>query len=232
MTLSDIQRELDNPYWSSLITRHAHLAQGGTLARRYPAAISRIAGLPAAGPANVAALETLVQVGDDMGTAGPFTPRLPGNWETLDETRVVQMIRVDRSPLPEGDLDMSILGDGDVSEMLTLVELTKPGPFRSRTIELGTYLGIREGRRLVAMAGERMWVGDFREVSAVCTHPDARGRGYASALMARVINRMLRAGQTPFLHVRSSNARAINVYRALGFIRRTEYPLLHAKRIR
>ena len=155
-------------------------------------------GIAAAGPANVAALETLVQVGDDMGTAGPFTPRLPGNWETLDETRVVQMIRVDRSPLPEGDLDTSILGNGDVSEMLALVELTKPGPFRSRTIELGAYLGVREGRRLVAMAGERMWVGDFREVSAVCTHPDARGRGYASALMARVINRMLRAGQTPF----------------------------------
>ena len=68
------------PYWSSLITRHAHLAQGRTLARRYPAAISRIAGLPAAGPANVAALETLVQVGTTSGTAGPFTPS-PGNWE-------------------------------------------------------------------------------------------------------------------------------------------------------
>ena len=231
MTPSDIQCALDNPYWSSLMTRHAHYAQGGTLARRYPAAISRIAGLSGAGPANVAALETLVQVGDDMGTAGPFVPRLPRNWETLDESRVIQMIRTDRSPLPEGDVDTSILGAADVSEILALVELTKPGPFRSRTIELGTYLGIREGGRLVGMAGERMWVGDFREVSAVCTHPDARGRGHARALMARVINRILRAGQTPFLHVRSSNARAIHVYRALGFIRRTEYPLLHARRI-
>jgi ribosomal protein S18 acetylase RimI-like enzyme len=231
MTTSEIQRELDNPYWSSLMTRHAHLAQGGTLARRYPAAISRIAGMPGADPANVAALGSLVQIGDDMGTAGPFVPKLPRNWETLDESRVMQMIRDDRSQLREGDVDISILGAADVSQMLALVELTQPGPFRSRTIELGTYFGIREGGHLVAMAGERMWVGDFREVSAVCTHPNAQGRGYARALMARVINRMLRAGQTPFLHVRSSNARAIQVYRALGFIRRTEYPLLHAKRI-
>lgn len=160
-----------------------HIAQGGTLARRYPVAISPIAGLPDVRPANVAALEALVEVGDD------------------------------------------------VAEILALVELTKPGPFRSRTIELGTYLGIREGGRLVAMAGERTWVGDFREVSAICTHPDAQGRGYARALMGRVINRMLRAGETPFLHVESSNIRATDIYLALGFIRRTEYPLLHAKRI-
>jgi len=231
MTPSDIQRELDNPFWSTLTTRHAHIAQGGTLARRYPVAISPIAALPGDGPANVAALEALVEIGDDMGTVGPFVPTLPGNWETLHESGITQMIRVDRSPLPEGDVDASILGAADVAEMLALVELTKPGPFRSRTIELGTYRGIREGGRLVAMAGERSWVGDFREVSAICTHPGARGRGYARALIGRVINRMLRAGETPFLHVESSNLAAIAIYVALGFVRRTEYPLLHAKRI-
>jgi predicted GNAT family acetyltransferase len=231
MTPSDIQRELDNPFWSSLTTRHAHIAQGGTLARRYPVAISPIAGLPGVGPANIAALQALVEVGDDMGTVAPFVPALPENWETLYESQITQMIRVDRSPLPEGDVGASTLGAADVAEMLALVELTKPGPFRSRTIELGTYLGIREGGRLIAMAGERAWVGNFREVSAICTHPDARGRGYARALMGRVINRMLRVGETPFLHVESSNLQAIDIYLALGFIRRTEYPLLHAKRI-
>src|SRR4029434_10262959 len=97
-------------------------------------------------------------------------------WETLDESRLTQMIRSDRSPLPEGDVDTFVLGASDVAEILALIGLTKPGPFRSRTIELGTYLGIREGGRLVAMAGERTWVGDFRGVSAVCTHPDAAGR--------------------------------------------------------
>jgi ribosomal protein S18 acetylase RimI-like enzyme len=231
MTLPDIQRELDNPFWSSLTTRHAHIAQGGTLARRYPTAISPIAGLPGIGPANVTALEALVEVGDDMGIVAPLVPTLLGNWETLYESQITQMIRADPSPLPESDVDASVLGAADVAEMLALVEVTKPGPFRSRTIELGTYLGIREGGRLIAMAGERTWVGDFREVSAICTHPDAQGRGYARALMGRVINRMLRAGETPILHVESSNLRAIDIYLALGFVRRTEFWLLHAKRI-
>ena len=231
MTASDIERGLDNPFWSSLTTRHAHFAQGGALARRYPTAISPLAGLPGIAPANVAALQALTEIGDDMATVAPFAPTLPENWETLYESRITQMIRVDRSPLPEGDVDASILGAADVADMLSLVELTKPGPFRRRTIELGTYVGIREDGRLIAMAGERTWAGDFREVSAICTHPDAQRRGYARALMGRVINRMLRAGETPFLHVESKNLRAIDMYLALGFIRRTEFPLLYAKRI-
>jgi predicted GNAT family acetyltransferase len=81
------------------------------------------------------------------------------------------------------------------------------------------------------MAGERMWTGDLREVSGICTHPDARGRGYARALTARVVNRMLRAGQMPFLHVYSTNRPAIDLYRALGFVQRAEFPLLHARRV-
>jgi predicted GNAT family acetyltransferase len=82
------------------------------------------------------------------------------------------------------------------------------------------------------MAGERLWIDDLREVSAVCTHPDVQGRGYARALIARVVNRMLRAGQTPMLHVESANRRAIDLYRALGFVPRTELSLLYARRIR
>ena len=228
---ADIERELDNPFWSSLATRHARLARGGALARRYPADISPLAGLSAAGPANVAALEALVEVGDDMALTGLFVPALPAHWETLYESRLTQMIRNDRSPLPDADTEAAVLGAADVAEMLALVELTHPGPFRPRTIELGTYIGIRETGRLIAIAGERLWIGDCREVSAVCTHPDAQGRGYARALIARVVNRMLRAGQTPILHVDSRNTRAIDLYLALGFVRRAEYPLLYAKRI-
>ena len=225
-------RGLDNPFWSCLATRHAHISRGGALARRYPADISPIAGLPAGGPANVAALTALVDVGDDIGLLGPYLPALSESWETLPVMQVTQMLRRDRSPVPEGDAEVATLGPADVDEMLELVERTQPGPFRRRTIELGTYIGIRERGRLVAMAGERTWIGDCREVSAVCTHPKAQGRGYARGLIGRVVNRMLRAGQTPYLHVESGNARAIKLYRALGFVRRTEFALLRAKRIR
>jgi predicted GNAT family acetyltransferase len=231
MALSTSEHHLDNAVWWCLSTRHAHLAQGGSLARRYPAAYSPITGFPDTGDVDVAALESLVEVGDDMGSVGPRAPVLGSNWELLLETPITQMIRTERSLLPEGDVETTTLGESDVADMLALVELTQPGPFRLRTVELGHFIGIREGGRLVAMAGERMWVGDCREVSGVCTHPDAQGRGYARMLTGRVVNRMLRTGQTPFLHVASGNKRAVEVYGALGFRRRTEFPLLHAKRI-
>jgi predicted GNAT family acetyltransferase len=231
MISSDLQRALDNPFWSSLTTGHAHLALGGTLARRYPVDVSPIAGLSAPGPANITALETVVDVGDDMATVARLIPKLPAHWEILYEARITQMIRSDRKPLPESDVDASILGPIDVPEMLALVELAKPGPFRPRTIELGTYIGLRLSGRLVAMAGERLWIDEFREVSAVCTHPDVRGRGYARALIVRVVNAMMRAGQTPILHVESANKRAIELYRALGFVLRAELSLLYARRI-
>jgi predicted GNAT family acetyltransferase len=231
MIPADVERQLDNPVWWCLSTRHAHLAQGGALVRRYPPDISPITGFPDAVRADAAVLESVVEIGDDMGAIGPCAPVLSPNWETLLETPITQMIRTDRSSLPEGGVEVSRLGATDVADMLALVELTQPGPFRRRTIELGHFIGIRERGRLVAMAGERMWVGDCREVSGVCTHPDAQGRGYARVMTARVVNRMLHAGQTPFLHVMSANARAIELYCALGFSRRTEFPLLHAKRI-
>lgn len=232
MIASDVQRALDNPFWSSLTTGHAHFALGGALARRYPVDVSPISGLSAPEPGNITALEALVDPGDDMATVARLMPKLPAHWEILYESRLTQMIRSKETPLPEGDIDASILGPVDVAEMLSLVGLTKPGPFRPRTIELGTYVGLRLSGRLVAMAGERLWIGDFREISAVCTHPDVQGRGYARALMARVVNAMMRAGQTPMLHVESANKRAIDLYLTLGFVPRTELSLLYARRIR
>lgn len=225
---------LDNPVWSSLSTRHAHVAEGGPLALRYPTRFSPLSGLPAAARENLEAMQSLVEVGDAVAIAGAHLPEWPANWETLHRIRLVQMVRRNASPLPEdateGDNEIVALSAADVGDMLALVELTHPGPFRDRTIELGNFVGIREGGRLLAMAGERMWVGDHREVSAVCTHPDVQGRGFARALMGRVINRMLRASQIPFLHVESINERAIAMYKGLGFTPRAEFPLLYAKR--
>ena len=165
-----------------------------------------------------------------MGAVGPCVPALRSNWETLVEMPITQMVREGRSPLPEGDVEVVALAAADVADMLALVELTQPGPFRTRTIELGRFIGVRDHGRLVAMAGERMWIGHCREVSGVCTHPDAQGRGYARALTGRVVNRMQAAAQLPILHVASGNRRAIEMYNGLGFVARAEFPLLHARR--
>jgi ribosomal protein S18 acetylase RimI-like enzyme len=222
---------LDNPIWSCLTTRHAHLASSGARARRYLASISPLGALRGDGSDQAAALESAVDAGEDFAVFAPSVPALPSNWETLFASRLLQMIRPDRALLTEGDIEVSKLGAEDVPEMLALVDLTKPGPFRPRTIELGYYIGIREGGRLIAMAGERLWIGNHREVSAVCTHPDAQGRGLARLLIARVANRMLRAGETPILHVEWSNKRAIDLYRGLGFSTRNEFALLHTRRL-
>jgi len=225
------ESELDNPVWSCLTTRHAHLAQGGRCAVRYPVEFSPLGALAAGAPEYVEALQALVGVGEDLAVAGAHVPEMPPNWETQHRIRVVQMIRRDRAELPERVAKVSVLSAADVGDMLALVDLTHPGPFRHRTIELGTFVGIRQHGKLLAMAGERMWIGNHREVSGVCTHPEFQGRGFARALMGRVINGMLRAGQIPFLHVESGNERAIAVYEALGFVRRGTFSLVHAKRI-
>jgi ribosomal protein S18 acetylase RimI-like enzyme len=225
------ERELDDPVWSCLTTRHAGFGRGDALARRYLPDVSPIGTLSGGSAAHLSALEKLVPIGDDVGLIGPRAPELPSRWETIYASRLVQMIRRERTPLPEGDISVSTLSAGDVDEMLELVEVAKPGPFRRRTIELGNYIGLRQRGRLIAMAGERMWTGGFREVSAVCTHPDLQGRGYARALVGRIVNRMLRAGETPMLHVDTPNRRAIDMYVALGFVPRIELPLMHARRI-
>jgi predicted GNAT family acetyltransferase len=109
------------------------------------------------------------------------------------------------------------LGRADVPDMLRLAELTRPGPFWPRTIELGSYLGVRQGGVLVAMAGERLRPPGWTEISAVCTAPDARGRGHASALVRTAMRRITDRGEGPFLHVAADNAGAIGLYRRLGF---------------
>jgi ribosomal protein S18 acetylase RimI-like enzyme len=222
---------LDNPVWSCLTSRYAHLALGDACALRFHPDYSPLSAVREGRPENVAALLALVDAGDELSITVVEVGDVPAHWEILGRLRLVQMIRRERAPLPMSRDDVAVLGVDDVDDMLALVELTHPGPFRRRTVELGKFVGIRRDGRLLAMAGERMWIGDHREVSAVCTHPDAQGRGLARTLMAHVINRMLAANQTPFLHVLSSNERAIATYEGLGFARRTEIALTRAQRV-
>jgi predicted GNAT family acetyltransferase len=104
-----------------------------------------------------------------------------------------------------------------VDEMVQLASLTKPGPFAKRTIEFGHYHGIFVEGKLAAMTGQRLHVQNNTEISAVCTHPDHLGKGFAAALLQHQVNFILENGQVPFLHVRADNARAIGLYERLGF---------------
>ena len=146
----------------------------------------------------------------------------PADWRRVGGGFGNQMI-LDRLAPSAGDRRLDPAPDRDRrSPMLALVELTQPGPFRPRTIELGHYFGIFEDGVLVAMAGERLQTPEFTEVSAVCTHPSARGRGLAAALSHRVATGILARGQTPILHVALANVGARRVYERLGFVVRRE----------
>jgi predicted GNAT family acetyltransferase len=141
------------------------------------------------------------------------------------------MICQDPIDVPVSESGIITLSTSDIPEMISLVELTDPGPFLQRTIEMGTYLGVRQNGQLVAMAGERMFFQNCREISAVCTHPEFLGRGYATEIVGALTNKILKKDQIPFLQVVVENERARKVYEKLGFKVRTEFPLAFIRRV-
>src|SRR5947208_200914 len=209
---------LDNVIWQALTTRQSQFAEGSANARRFVREVSPLSGFEEPSEANYAALAALV--GDGATTAvfldQPFTQR-PG-WEFIIGAPLLQMV-CDKPATFAASNGHAILelGSPDSPEMLELTALTKPGPFGTRTHELGAYLGIRDGGRLAAMAGERLKVPGYTEISAVCTHPEHTGKSYARLLMSEIINRIRARSETPFLHVRQDNTRAVAVYELLGF---------------
>jgi ribosomal protein S18 acetylase RimI-like enzyme len=211
---------LDNVIWQALTTRQAHLAVSSASARRFCPEISPLAGLSAPSEAGYDSLGQLLPTGEiaALFLAEPYSPMK--GWSLFRAAPLLQMVHENGVP-PVTDhsqpYDFVQLGTADLPEMLALTKLTEPGPFNSRTHELGTYLGIRSAGSLVAMAGERLKVPGYTEVSAVCTHPDHIGRGYARSLMMEIMQCIRSRGEKPFLHVRRDNVRAIELYRKLGF---------------
>jgi GNAT superfamily N-acetyltransferase len=219
---------LDNPILNALLTEHASLALADGPARRYPAPIGPLAGAPDQSQASYDALRILAGPKGLLGLFLHDPPALPRSWSLFRGGSLTQMIC--REPLLKGsphlasDLTLRRLGIADVPAMVELATLTEPGPFRERTNELGIFYGIFEGDRLLAMAGQRMRVPGFVEVSAVCTHPDARGRGFGGVVMSEVMREIVEEHRAPFLHAFADNP-AVRLYERLGFTRRRSFHL-------
>jgi ribosomal protein S18 acetylase RimI-like enzyme len=206
---------LTNPVYGALTGPHASFAEIRGNARRYPAAVAPFLGLPdEPTAADWADAAELLESGGPAALMRPEFP-VPDGIKLDKMFDLVQFVAP--AELPAEDPEAVLLGVDDVPEMLALVALTDPGPFRSRTIELGTYLGIRRDGELIAMAGTRFSLPEYAEISAVCTHPSARGQGLATRLIRAVAAHVTATSRTPFLHTGGTNSAAIRLYRSLGF---------------
>ncbi|MFF3371574.1 GNAT family N-acetyltransferase [Streptomyces sp. NPDC002680] len=218
---------LDNAAWAALTGPHAHLAERTGRAARYPTDVSPFAALE--DPADPRAWDDLAAL-VGPGTVTPVTAfqAVPEGWEVEQAGEGVQL--VDTALYAEPAPEAVRLGPADVPEILDLIALTQPGPFLPRTIALGTYLGIRDHGQLIALAGERLRPPGWTEISAVCTHPDHRGRGLATRLVRAVAAGIRERGDIPFLHAAASNTDAIRLYESIGFTlrRRTRFALVRA----
>jgi GNAT superfamily N-acetyltransferase len=207
---------LDNVIWHALTGPQAKFSVGTGSARRYAPGFAPLTGFPDAANPDLNALIPFCEPGDVIFCAG-WSGAVPAGWKVVFEGTMFRMVWEGALPAGDSAPEAIPLGPEHAAQAVALAALTRPGPFGLRTPELGDYYGIFDGPQLIAMAGERMHAGTFREVSGVCTHPDFQGRGLARRLVTLVIQRQLRRGQTPFLHVMRDNTQPRALYQRMGF---------------
>jgi ribosomal protein S18 acetylase RimI-like enzyme len=212
-----VEHILHNPVFQGLTTGDQHLSFGSENVKYFDEAVSPFVGFDEGYDQGFEELYDLLPPGRNILYAIPQPIDTPKVWQLLHEIKGVQMVYNKVSDALQYTFSPVPLDKQFAAEMVELAKLTKPGPFGLRTIEFGHYYGIFDQDKLVAMTGQRLHPQLFTEVSAVCTHPDHLGKGYASALVQHQVQLVLQQGKTPFLHVREDNSRAIALYERLGF---------------
>lgn len=211
---------LDNPAWYALNTGNSNLAHGTQRVKFFDKDVAPFVGFDENSVENFDTLYELIDQHEYISFVSPNKTSIPGKWKVLKHIPCLQMVHDGITRQLNADImDLSYM---HVPQMLELTQLTRPGPFLSRTIDFGPFQGIIENDKLVAMAGQRMAPLPYIEVTAVCTHPDHAGKGYARQLLMSQCNDVIAHGKIPFLHVRDDNHRAIKVYESVGFFTRTD----------
>jgi ribosomal protein S18 acetylase RimI-like enzyme len=207
--------KLDNPAWYALTETHASFALGNEAVKRYRPDIVAFAAHHFTTTDRSTLFDQLIQPGETFFIIGDL-PQLPAHYTLLVRLVCEQMVCTTPIHVPV-TATIEILSEANDDEMESLINLVQPGYYKRGTRLMGDYFGIRSEGRLVAITGERMRMNGFTEISAVVTHPDFAGRGFAKQLVAHVVNKNLEQGIVPFLHVAQSNERAVRLYQYLGF---------------
>jgi GNAT superfamily N-acetyltransferase len=207
---------LDNVVWEALNGAHKNVSAGGAASRRYAQGFSPIVGFADRSKPDFDTLAQVCSLGESFYTEG-WIGTAPEGWSVDLESMMFKMIWEGELPNEDPADGATALGPDPAKRALELATLTNPGPFGIRTLELGDYYGYFDGDQLISMSGERFFAGSLREISGVCTHPNYQGRGLAGKLMTKLIRRQVLRGETPFLHVMSSNTHAQGLYTRMGF---------------
>lgn len=211
---------LDNPIWNALNTGSQSLSFGTDRVRLIDRDMGFFAGMPAYEPENLDELYDFLEPGQRVILFPPGHLVLDEKWAVHNDHELLQMVCERDFSQIEPNSQIHHLNESHIPEMLALTQLTKPGPFLSKTIDFGDYFGFFSNGKLVSMAGSRLSPSPYTEVSAVCTHPDFAGQGISRKVMPFVLQRIQQRGSIPFLHLYPENSPAFKLYSNLGFVSR------------
>jgi predicted GNAT family acetyltransferase len=213
---------LDNPVWEALSTIDSRYNSGTETLKFFPENMSPFVALENWDESDLHTLVSDLPENRSFSIMKVNQPTLPAQFQVIFSLPLFQLVCTELKSFTNPSHPIQNLESKDIPQMLELTAKTKPGPFYEKTIDFSNYLGIYSGDTLIAMAGERLHLSNYTEVSAICTHPDYLGKGYASSLTSKVSQTIIANGATPFLHVRQDNTRAIGMYKRLGFEIRSE----------
>jgi ribosomal protein S18 acetylase RimI-like enzyme len=212
-----MEHPLDYPAWNALISGNNNLSEGNEYVKYFDAEVAPFVGMSELSFDEFQLLADNIPVKREMVIIISKEIEIPRPWIVTEHLNALQMVFSGNVQDDHATETIVPLQDKDVPQMLTLTALTHPGPFSKRTIEFGNYEGIFNHGELISMAGQRMHPAEFAEISAVCTHPDHLGKGYAGQLIRSQVRKIKANSETPFLHVRSDKESASHLYKGLGF---------------